>query len=212
MRVGVIVDGQAEFKAIGTIVQRSACTHIEVCKVLYADLQPRAQPRKLARAARSRMKILAEGYAVDLIVVLLDAEDRTRCSPDIVRHFTPALREELDAISHNTDLELVVKTITFENWLAADPDGLRAMPRRFPGWERIRNAVSQDRADSANALELLRRNVDPKTAFHKVLDARRIAEHLVPERAARNSRSFRRFLRVIGHQNYTVQSRNPGPQ
>ena len=209
MRLGIIVDGYGEFYTIKSIVHRATGLHGVPCKVLRANLQPFAPVGKLTRAAESRMRILVDGYGATHLIALLDAENWSRCAPEIQRCYLPALREALNSISRGVRLDLVIKVVAYENWLIADPDAFESLPGRFPNVSSIRGAAAPNRADSANAMEVLKANAAHGESYHKVRDAKRIVQHIVPERAAKNSRSFRRFLRVLGHGHYRTQSRNP---
>ena len=67
------------------------------------------------------------------------------------------------------------------------------------------SAVDNGKADSVDALALLKQ-ATRGDAYDKVQDAKRILEEVDVAQLAANSRSFRRFLRVIGHPEYRSQS------
>ena len=109
------------------------------------------------------------------------------------------------------DIQVVFKVRAFENWLIADLQSLRATPRLFPESRRGRRRVPTGNADDADALRSLDAASGPHQSYRKVHGAVAICTHLDPGRAARNSRSFRRFLRVLGDSRYANQSRLPNP-
>ena len=85
----------------------------------------------------------------------------------------------------------------FENWLVADPQALRELPGLFEQVERIERQVAPNRADSVNALELLK-GCSKQKGYAKVAGAVAICKKLDPMRAAINSRSFRKLLKTLG--------------
>ena len=66
------------------------------------------------------------------------------------------------------------------------------------------------RADNIDALRLLKRAIESGVegrSYNKTVDAIRIMARVDPLEVARNSRSFRRFLRVLGCPAYRDQSK-----
>jgi hypothetical protein len=106
------------------------------------------------------------------------------------------------------DVTVVVKNRTFENWLIADLDAFDELRARFRLSNATRNAVAPDKADHAAALSLLKASVR-SGSYDKVADSRRILGRAEARRIARNSRSFRRLLRVVDHPTYADQSARP---
>jgi len=81
--------------------------------------------------------------------------------------------------------------------------------RRHGMLSRYARAIQRGRADKVDALVLLNRASGPQRTFEKRRGALAICTHLDPGRAALNSRSFRRFLRVLGDRRYADQSKQP---
>lgn len=204
MRVGLIVDGQGEpayFCHLIPKIRGISCSVLP--KVLYADMQPRATPLQIARAATGAVKVLST--RVDMIVVLIDSEGQA-CPGQ----FAQQIRAAFQHIHGNQVVfEAVVKHHAIENWLLSDPDAFMAMRARFQLVPGVANCVLNNKADhNSNPTRLLDK-MARKTEYHKKNDPPRIASHQDPGRMAMNSRSFRRFLRVLQHQNFLLQSREP---
>ena len=83
------------------------------------------------------------------------------------------------------------------------------MPRRFRVTRAFERKVSPDRADHVADAEALLNSAAQGTPYHKRTDAKAIAGKQNALRVARNSRSFRRFLRIVGHPRYAEQSAKP---
>lgn len=99
-----------------------------------------------------------------------------------------------------------------ENWLMADITSLSPSPGVFSDRSRVEQAIPAGNADGIDsALDILQRACGPRSRYQKIDGAKAICAHLDPGRAALNSRSFRRFLRVLGDSRYADQSRLPNP-
>lgn len=97
----------------------------------------------------------------------------------------------------------------FENWLIADPEAI-AQIKNFKLTSTFRKRVAPDKADHVpNPIDLLNKlELGPKS-FHKTVDGTEIAKKLDINTVASNSRSFRRFLRLLSHPDYLTQSKKP---
>lgn len=204
MKVGTIVDGQAEVFAVQNLFRNIPIPNVQLLKPLYADMQPRATPHQIARAARGTCTIL-RAKSVDLIVVLIDHEDRDGC-PSV---FAGSLRIAFADLGI-VGVEVVVKHRKLENWLVGDPDSLQAkMMARMKITSAFKRAVVPNKADRVDDAVALLNSACVKQDYHKRSDAQAIARAISPNVVASNSRSFRRFLRIIGHSSYATQSRLP---
>lgn len=206
MRIGLIVDGFAEREALPHAIRRLTLDHEIVTPVLYADMQPSAPTGRIAREIVSRLKQLG-AQGVQRAVALIDAEGYQRCPGS----WATEIREDALRIGrgcNGVELFVVAKQKTFENWLVSDPDALRAMPGRFALSGADLASISPDKADRADAVRIMTRCV--RGTYRKREDAVRIMRQIDLLRGARNSRSLRRLLRVIGHGMYQEQSRFPG--
>jgi hypothetical protein len=104
-------------------------------------------------------------------------------------------------------IAVVVKDTAFENWLISDPDAVSQLAGRFALTEAQREHIAE-RCDRMDASAVLKRAA-LRDSYDKVPDAMRLMARADPRRMAGNSRSFRRFLRVVGDPHYVDQSRNP---
>jgi len=200
----LVVDGNAEAGALRKITEKIKVPDVQLLTPIYADMQPKASPGQIAGKAQPRLSLL-NGQGADLIVVLIDLEDRRDCQGVFAKDLERAFRKR----GHD-DVFVVVKKVMFENWLIADVDALKAVPGRFKPTKGFERAVAPNKADSvSDPCRLLNSIALGSKRYHKRTDATAVAAHCRPKEMARNSRSFRRFLRVLGHPLYQDQSLSP---
>ncbi len=195
MKIGLLVDGRAEYEALPHLLPRLGSPHV-LLNPLLCDIQPYSSPGQIALAASKRFAILLP-KGVTLIVILLDKERRQECTGDLVQAIEREARARLAALKSAVDVRVVFKVPMFENWFVADPEALRGIAGRFEKVERIAKQVTPGRADAVDALGLLKACSKDRT-FDKPRDAAAICKVLDPERAAANSRSFRKMLKELG--------------
>jgi len=206
MKIGLLVDGQAEYKCLPHLLLRLGLPH-QVLAPFYCDIQPFASPSQMALAASKRFSILL-GKGVDSIVILIDKESRQDCTGKLVRAIERETKARLSALAPEIGLHVVLKVSKLENWLVADPLALRDLPGLVENPDRIGKQVSGDRADAVDA-EALLRACWRKKDFNKPECAVAICKKLNPARAAKNSRSFRKLLKTLGHPDYVETKRPP---
>lgn len=194
MKIGLLVDGQTEYQALPCIIPRLGSPH-QIRRPLYCDIQPGASPAQMAYAASKKFSILLS-QEVDSIVILIDKETRQDCTVELVQAVEREARKRLAELSATVTLAVVFKVSKFENWLVADPQGLRDLAAMFENVERIEKQVAPNRADGVDALNLLKACAR-KRGYSKVEGALAICKHLDPIRAAANSRSLRKLLKVL---------------
>ena len=205
MKIGLLVDGDSEYYALPELLPRIATQH-QVLNPLRAPLQPLAPIGQIARVSADACGILLS-RGVDRIVVLLDLESRNDCPGGFAQDIADAVNARVHTVRPEVDVLVVMKVRKLENWLVSDPQALRLNPGMFDLPQRFDRQVSPDRADNVDALALLRKWGRPQGSYDKVRGAIAICSRMQPHAAARNSRSFRRFLRVIGDPTYLDQSR-----
>jgi hypothetical protein len=200
MRVGVICDGDAEVEVLKVILGKLSLAEIELLGAVYADMQPSAPNAQVVFAARSRIEIW-RARRVNKIVVVIDREQSSMC---------PGQRaQELRAAFHGsgfTEVEVVVKDRKLENWLLADAEGvstLKGFSISDSLARRVRNAGADSIGDAQAELERA-----SSKGYGKRRDAVRIAQVSSIAVIEERSRSFRRFLRHVGHPSYQTQSRH----
>ena len=205
MRIGIVVDGESELRALPLLYRELwRSSRNRVVGTALGGFDPQAPTGNIARWCAKQVRILEATRQAQRAIVLLDREDR-RDPPCVIARAIEAAVEDL---SCTIPAQVVVKDRQFENWLIADLAPFEGQPARFELTAGLRSQVEPDRADRANAGEWLRRACTG--SYHKKDDSARILSLADPMAIARNSRSFRRFLRVIGHRSYTDQSRTPG--
>ena len=205
MKIGLVVDGISERDALPKIYRRIRTSHT-LLSPIKQDIQPLAPLKQMARAAANACRILAVKQ-VDLVVVLVDLENRDECPGEFARLLRERILEQVSDLG--IGVAVVVKVRAFENWLVSDLECLGSSPGLFPDAPRVRQSVPVGAADHADALAILQQASGRRRRYHKVHGAVAVCSHLNPGRAALNSRSFRRFLRVIGDTRYADQSRKP---
>ena len=203
MKVGIVVDGQAESQALKLVLPKIKAPGRQLRGPAYADMQPKASPAQIARAAIGKLQIL-RAQGAEVFVVLIDCEEAARCAPG----FADSIKQAFVDLDW-PGVEVVVKRLTFENWLIADLDALKKLPARFKLTRRFKAKVSPNKADNVVDAEAELKALCMGASYHKRDDPVRIAKHQEPRRIAENSRSFRRFLRVVGCRKYVKQSENP---
>jgi len=203
VKIGVIVDGQAESQALSHLFNNIVISGSQIINPLYADMQPKASPEQIARAAYSRICIL-QAKCVDKIIVLIDNENRADCHINFSNSIKVAVKNLF-----NIDVYVIVKYKCFENWLISDPNGLSKLKSRLSITNSFINTVSPNKADAVLNPVVLLNSVCNKLDYHKRIDAIAFTKNIDPDKMALNSRSFRRFLREVGYMKYSRQSKRP---
>jgi hypothetical protein len=204
MRIVTVVDGQAEFRSLPHLFRRIESSH-QLLNPLYADLQPHAPIQRIVRTIGKKIPILQRKG--DAALVLIDRESRTECPAELAAQLSAGLAPVCQGSSLQS-ITVIVKDRTYENWLISDPDTLVALRGRFRVTKKARTSVEPNRADNMDAIPLLKTFVVGQP-YDKVRDAVRVMRVADVKKMARNSRSFRRLMRVIGHPSYIDQSRRP---
>lgn len=201
MRIGFLVDGEAEFRSLSLLYPRVRTSAVLLAP-LVSGLQPLAPVGQLVGSINRRIPILRQRN-VDVGIVLLDRETRPECAGCFAQHLEARFADLV-----NPRIKVVIKDRCFENWLISDMLAITELPRRFAVESGQRQVVEPDRADRVDALAWLKRAARNKS-YSKTEDAVRILRKADPGRMAMNSRSFRRLLRVMGDTRYRTQSRQP---
>ncbi len=203
MKIGIVVDGAAESQALKVLTQRIEIEGVQLLNPAYANMQPKSPPGRIARAAFKKVDILRARGAT-LIAVLIDREDREECPPE----FADQLKRAFAKLGYD-DIRVVVKNRTFENWLIADINALKKLSRLFNVTKTFERTVSPNKADNVRDAKALLNKIAIKHGYRKGRDDARITAVQEALNMAKNSRSFRRFLCVVGHPQYLLQSKKP---
>jgi len=203
LKIGIIVDGDAESQALKLLTRRVEIKDTQLLDPLYANMQPKDAPGQIARAAKRQIDILIAKGA-DKIIVLIDREDNRKCADEIAGEIETAF-DRLGC----ANTTVVIKNRKFENWLIADVGVFRKLKARYKVTKSFETAVVPNKADSVADAEALLNQIVVKVVYHKRRDAAQITGLQKVAEIGKNSRSFRRFLRVVGYSTYTNQSKNP---
>lgn len=201
MKIGVVVEGETEYYGLPAILAkvRSSCGN-DFLGTLKADVHGEPSREQIALACTGPVKI-QWGRGANLVLILLDFERRQGCPGQWAQDVAEQLQRRTGA-----QVLVVFKMRMFENWLVADPASVKGQPGRYKAMSKSDSAYVPGRADEVDALALLKK-LAKGNAYDKVRDGKKLADTLELGRAAANSRSFRRFLRVCGHPKYSGQSR-----
>jgi hypothetical protein len=209
VNIGLVVDGIAEYQSLPLLTDKINHPNT-ILAPIKADLQPSAPVPQLARVVKLAIQNALGAKKVDRVLVLLDLDRRGPCAARWAQQFQTHLTEI--GIALGCEIFCVIKNDRFENWLISDPASLK----RLNCFSISSNMIAQvtNAADNRDAVELIgnalrnARVVRP-AAYHKTTHARMILAAADPVQMARNSRSFRRFLRLIGNPEYSAQSKRP---
>lgn len=205
MRIGLIVDGQAEFRSLPKLYSRIQTAAV-ILKPLYADIQPRANVTKIVRSSLTAARVLQQRN-VDRLILCMDHERRPECIPTWRVAVEQALAARCAQIGIH-DVKVVLKAEMYENWLVADVGAFGKKPARFRFRSAHAKQIAPNRADNVDAIKLLK-SIARNDPYDKIRDAIALMSIIDPYACAANSRSFRRFLRVVGCKCYVSQSKAP---
>ncbi len=207
MRVGVVVDGEAEYRTIATLVAKLPGAPVII--PLLADIQPYSSPKSIAAAVRRKVNSLRNCAK---IVVLIDLEQNDYCPGVWAREIEEEIERQCDV---SCPVYVVVKVRMYENWLLGDPNGINQRSSIFRFSAKDIRAIEPDKAD--HILDPVRMLTDAKRKtgtkkgqeYKKVEDAYHLVQRVDPLVVAENSRSFRKFLGVLGVEPYRNQTKRP---
>ncbi|MBR9919288.1 MAG: DUF4276 family protein [Bacteroidetes bacterium] len=203
MKIGIITEGSAEQKSLVEIVQKLRNDGITLVNPVFAPIEPKATSGQIVKAAEDRVNLL-HSRGCDRIILILDLEDNQDC---IIER-----KDLLESEFEKRGMEnvcCVIKKRQFENWLLADLDAIK-LCKNFKVTRRIRGLVEPNKADNIqNPVGELSKLKNNRKSFHKNADALAIAKKCDIKKMSKNSRSFRRFLRLVDHPLYQGQSRTP---
>jgi Domain of unknown function (DUF4276) len=204
MRIGMLVDGQAEYRSLPDLIPRIR-TPNTLINPLYADIQPFAPVGQIAHTICTKLPVLAAKKA-ECALILIDRETRDTCPGEIAANLAARLQCHASTFGLHS-IQVVIKDRTFENWLLSDVSALAAFPVRFEITDSTERAILRgvDRLDGAKIF----RQISAKSEYEKIKDAKRILAKADPDKMGKASRSFRRMLRVVGHPDYLDQSIRP---
>jgi hypothetical protein len=202
MKIGIFVDGNAEANAQRKILEKIRIPGVEFLGPIYVDMQPKATPRQIARKIIDKSGLTAN--KTEYNIILIDKEDRNDCTIAFANNIESALNS-----FNKQKFYVVIKQIQFENWLIASPSSFSRMKKRFAETAQLTKYVTPNLADNIQTPVSLINKIALKTYYHKRNDAVQIASLCDIKEMASNSRSFRRYLRLIGHPLYSKQSKKP---
>jgi hypothetical protein len=197
----LIVDGDSEYASLPGLFDELRALTGASFTIAKFDIQPLAPVGTIVRQCSSAVR-QAISRGASSVVVLLDQETRSECPGQ----FAQSIASELRLVA--SDVEVVVKTRTFENWVVADIVALRTLGGMFTVSQSMAASVQPNKADNVSALKLLQQ-ARQQIEYDKVRDAKKIMAKANVTGIGEQSRSFRRLLRQVGCASYKDQSRLP---
>lgn len=205
MKAVIVTEGLGEFSAFKRLFGSVPTANgLLSTTVLHVACQPDGPMPGIAKACEPRLRD-ARARRADLFVLVLDREQQGPRPGELAQ----SLSDELVRLGPwPFEVRVVYKDRTFENWLISDLGALRSQRARYDVTDALVRKIEPDKADRVAALDLLKKAVKGKQ-YEKIEDGKRIAEKMNVKAAARNSRSLRHLLHVLGHTDYSVQCRQP---
>ncbi|WP_392876736.1 DUF4276 family protein [Streptomyces sp. LN499] len=157
----------------------------------------------LARGARTAIQ-LSFARGAHLVVVLIDREMSQVAASVRAAEIEMQLRSSID-----DKIRVVIKDRCFENWLIASPEGFTRQRSRYAYPDKIEKAAVPNKADRVADPCRLINSAMSKGQYDKTGDAAKILRVSNLDSLAANSRSFRKFLAVLGDPAYATGSRQP---
>ncbi len=208
MRIGIIVEGRAEYESFPFVISRCKYTKNTILNPLFCNVDPQASLPLIAEKIASKRFNILKAKGVNRIVVLLDKEEYDRPICKTVSKLETELRKRQKKYGLKAEIYVVLKVNCLENWLLSDFSCIKSYPKRFLDYKNILKDVRNKPSDNLNAEKILKKALG-HNSYDKIGDAMRICQKIDIFRAAQNSRSFRRFLRVLEIPPYIEQSKNP---
>jgi len=206
VKIGILVEGDAELEALKLLTERIKVKGVQLLSPIQANMQPKSTPGRIARVAAAKLGVLKTKKA-ERVIILIDREDRQECPGD----WAAEIEAAFNRLGHQ-HVKVVIKNRKFENWLIADVNVFKKLSARYKVTEKFEKSVVPNKADSVRDAKALLDQIAVKREFHKRRDAAQIAALQDYLEMGGNSRSFRRFLRLIGHPHYRDQSKKPFPK
>jgi len=199
LKIAVLSDGSAEALAITHLLRKIAIPDAQLLDAKYSNMQPKDTAAQIARQALVTINIL-RARGVDRFVVILDREDRGECPGA----WSASVEQALNALGV-MNVSVAIKNRKFENWLIADPAAISGI-NGFSVSRARRQLVEPNKADHVTDAERWLSDC-VRDGYKKGVHPERICRAASYGVMAANSRSFRRFLRILGYPLYRLQSR-----
>lgn len=203
-KIGVVSEGESEVRGLPILYpELEKRVGVQLLRPIRAAVDPLAPVAVIVRGAQSVIQLsLARG--AHLVVFLIDRETSEVSAAARASEIERRLRRDV-----HDSVRVVIKDRCFENWLIASPEGFQRQKSRYAYPDRILKAVSPDKADRVTDPCRLINSAMSKGQYDKTGDAPKILKLSNLDSIAANSRSFRRFLAVLGDPVYAAGSKRP---
>ncbi|MER8263028.1 DUF4276 family protein [Streptomyces griseus] len=203
-KVGVVTEGESEVRGLPKLYpQIEARLGIQILNPVRASIDPYSPVPVLVRGARTGVQ-MAFARGAELVVFLIDREMSQTLASERAAEIERKMKDDIDG-----RIRVVIKDRSFENWLIASPESFRAQRARYARPEKIEKAVVPDKADRVADPCGLINSAMTKGQYDKTGDAPKLLAAAKIETLAANSRSFRRFLAVLGDPQFSTGSKRP---
>ena len=205
MRIAILTEGISEFKSLPLLYPQLHAhmpARSKIVKTLKINVQPDAHYAQVIASCRPSLAVARS--VSDKILVLLDREQQQRCPGHLADELERAFNKE----NGDGTVRVVLKDRTYENWLIADLDALRAHPGRFMVDNSAEKKIMPNKADSLNGLSQIKRMMR-NGEYSKTQDSERICRTADVRNMGQHSRSFRHFLHLLGYEPYRDECRLP---
>ncbi|MGW0757774.1 DUF4276 family protein [Streptomyces sp. NPDC002814] len=203
-KIGVVSEGESEVRGLPILYpQLEKRVGVQLLRPIRAAVDPLAPVAVIARGARTAIQ-LSRARGAHLVVVLIDREMSEVSAAERAAEIESRLRRDVD-----DNVRVVIKDRCFENWLIASPEGFQRQKSRYAHPDKIAKAVCPDKADRVPDPCRLINSAMSKGQYDKTGDAPKILKLSNLDSLAANSRSFRRFLAVLGDPAYAAGSKRP---
>lgn len=203
MRIGIICDGDAESQVLRLLTKQVRNKNTYIANPVYANMQPKSSCKQIVKASDSAISLLKQ-QQVEKIIVIIDFEDKNDCCIRCVRE----LNSEYQKCYQDINLIVVIKYRRFENWLISDYKAVASL-KKFAGIKQKARYIAPDKADHVEDATKLLNSICNGGEYTKRKDAFAICKKSNIDEMAKNSRSFRKFLRECNYQKYQRQSKEP---
>jgi len=193
--IGLVVEGPSEYHALPQLLAKLSVRHTtpSSCDGFGAYAAPEAIARRALRHLRAQAT-----KDIRRLLFVLDRESRPDCAPAFAETVREAVKKEAGPEWRGIDKPLVVVCCdrTIENWIIADPTGIRS--HKSMGKDLSRRVGSQ--ADGKDAVQMLKSASARGFHYQKGWMAGELAARVRvnARQVQRRSRSLRKLLKECG--------------
>lgn len=115
MKIGVIVDGRAEYSSLSAVLQRINTTAEIITQPIKCDIQPYSTAGQIAHVVVKKGLGTLIHRGADKIVVLVDKENRMDCTVEFVQSIEEEIAQRKPVPFTRIEVRVVLKIAAYEN-------------------------------------------------------------------------------------------------